>query len=106
MKKVSSKSVQGDEMREEYEFEGAVRGKHYKAMHDGYTVQIHQADGTTQVRNYALTNGTVFLHPDVRKYFPDSDAVNTALRSLIALMEAIPHRVVDNKEEPVRRGRS
>jgi hypothetical protein len=98
MKKVSSKLVQGNDMREEYEFEGAVRGKHYKPMHEGYTVHIHQADGTTQVRNYALTNGTVFLHPDVRKYFPDSDAVNSALRSLIALMEAIPHRVVDKKE--------
>lgn len=92
MKKVSSNAVQGDHMREEYEFKGAVRGKHHKAMHEGYTVHIHQADGTTQVRNYALTNGTVFIDPDVRKYFPDSDAVNSALRSLIALMEAIPHR--------------
>ena len=99
MKKVSSNAVQGDHMREEYEFEGAVRGKHHKAMHEGYTVHIHQADGTTQVRNYALTNGTVFIHPDVRKYFPDSDAVNSALRSLIALMEAIPHRVVDKGPE-------
>ena len=98
MKKVSSKLVQGDDMREEYEFEGAVRGKHYKSMHEGYTVHIHQADGTTQVRNYTLTNGTVLIHPDMRKYFPDSDAVNAALRSLIALMEAIPHRVVDKNE--------
>ncbi len=90
-------------MREEYEFEGAVRGKHYKPMHEGYTVHIHQADGTTQVRNYALTNGTVFLHPDVRKYFPDSDAVNSALRSLIALMEAIPHGVVDKGTRDVHK---
>ena len=67
-------------------------------MHEGYTVNIHQTDGTTQVRNYALTNGTVFLHPDVLKYFPDSDAVNSALRSLIALMEAMPIRA-DDKEE-------
>ena len=103
MKKVSSKLVQGNDMREEYEFEGAVRGKHYKPMHEGYTVHIHQADGTTQVRNYALTNGTVFLHPDVRKYFPDSDAVNSALRSLIALMEAIPHGVVDKGTRDVHK---
>ena len=54
MKKVSSKPVQGDDMREEYEFEGAVRGKHHKAMHEGYTVHIHQADGTTHIEGSSL----------------------------------------------------
>lgn len=99
MKKTISKRIQADEMRDEYDFKGAVRGKHYKPLHEGYSVRIHQEDGTTLVRHYALTEGTVLLHPDVRKYFPDSDAVNSALRSVIALMEAMPNELVENKEK-------
>ena len=98
MKKKVPKLIQGDEMRDEYDFKGAVRGKHYKPMHEGYSVYIHQEDGATQVRHYALTEGTVLLHPDVRKYFPDSDAVNSALRSVIALMQAMPNELVEKKE--------
>ena len=30
----------------------------------------------------------IHLVPDVRRYFPDSDAVNAALRGLIALIPA------------------
>ncbi|MCX6027965.1 MAG: hypothetical protein NT169_01525 [Chloroflexi bacterium] len=73
-------------MRAEYDFTGGVRGKHYKALRDGYTVKIHQADGTTVVQHYKIENGAVMLDPDVREYFPDSDTVNNALRSLIALI--------------------
>ena len=46
-----------------------------------------------------MTEGTVLLQPDVRKYFPDSDAVNSALRSLIALMEVMPHITVDKMQK-------
>lgn len=81
-----------DEMRPEYDFRGAVRGKHYKPLHEGYTVHIHKADDTTVVEHFTLEEGTVMLEPDVRKYFPDSEAVNTALRSLIALMAQMPSR--------------
>ena len=92
MKKEIPKSAQAenDEMRPEYDFRGAERGKHYKPLHEGYTVQIHQPDGTTVVEHYRLEEGAVMLQPDVREYFPDSDAVNTALRSLIALMSQMP----------------
>ncbi|MBN1891015.1 MAG: hypothetical protein JW850_23665 [Thermoflexales bacterium] len=100
MKKASSKPIQDDEMREEYDFRGAVRGKHYKPLHEGYTVHIHQPDGSTELHQYVLAEGTVLLQPDVRKYFPDSNAVNAALRSLIALMEAMPHRAVSKKKRP------
>jgi len=99
MKKISSKPIQDDEMRQEYDFRGAVRGKHYKPLHEGYAVHVHQPDGSTEVQHYVLAEGTVLLQPDVRKYFPDSNAVNSALRSLIALMEAMPHRTVGKKKK-------
>jgi hypothetical protein len=38
------------------------------------------------VQHVKLEEGTVLLEPDVRKYFPDSDAVNSALRCLIPLV--------------------
>ena len=81
-----------DEMRPEYDFRGAVRGKYYKPLHRGYTVHVHRADGTTIVQHFKLEEGTVMLQPDVREYFPDSEAVNTALRSLITLMAHMPSK--------------
>lgn len=79
---------ESDDMRAEYDFTGGVRGKHYKAMREGYTVKIHQADGATLVQQITLDEGAVALDPDVRRYFPDSEAVNTALRCLIPLVAA------------------
>jgi hypothetical protein len=55
------------EMREEYDFSGGVRGK-YAGRY---------AEGTNIVR----------LDPDVAKVFPDSDAVNSALRALVKIIE-------------------
>jgi hypothetical protein len=54
-----------DEMRPEYEFTHAVRGKHYAAYRAGTNV--------------------VLLDADVAKVFPDSASVNRALRLLIDL---------------------
>jgi hypothetical protein len=42
--------------------------------------------GTTVVQHFELEDGAVMLEPDVREYFPDSAAVNNALRCLIPLM--------------------
>lgn len=81
-----------EEMRPEYDFRGAVRGKHYKPLHKGYSVHIHKSDGTTVVQHLKLEEGTVLLQPDVREYFPDSESVNTALRSLIHLMSQMPRK--------------
>lgn len=73
-----------DEMRDEYDFSGkkGVRGKYHEAMKNGYTTIIHQADGSTVVRE----TRPIFLDEDVRAYFPDTKAVNDALRGLIALV--------------------
>lgn len=77
-----------DDMQPEYDFSGkqGVRGKYYQRLRDGYTVKIHQEDGTTIVQNIVRPEGTVTLDADVREYFPDAEAVNTALRALIQLI--------------------
>lgn len=93
MNKKTRKSARADtdrdEMRSEYDFasmSGGVRGKYYKAYRAGHTVTIHKANGTTTVQHFTLQDGAVMLEPDVRQYFPDSEAVNNALRCLIPLL--------------------
>jgi len=88
MKKAMTKRVQveGNDMRTEYDYEGGVRGKHYKAMQAGYTVTIHKADGTTTVKDVVPKEGAVVLEPDIQAYFPDSESVNRTLRCLIPLL--------------------
>jgi len=91
MKKVLNQNNKenDDEMLPEYDFSkmsGGVRGKYYKAYRAGHTVKIHKENDTTELHYFTLEDGAVMLEPDVREYFPDSDAVNNALRSLIALI--------------------
>ncbi|HBB96684.1 MAG TPA: hypothetical protein DC054_14965 [Blastocatellia bacterium] len=54
-----------DEMRDEYDFSGGVRGKFYKEYMQGTNV--------------------VLLDADVAEVFHDSEAVNQALRTLITI---------------------
>ena len=56
-----------DEMRDEYDFSDAVRGKYAKRYHQGSNI--------------------VVLDPDVAQRFPNSEAVNQALRSLAAIQD-------------------
>jgi len=91
MKKERDKSPdQVEDMRPEYDFSEGVRGKHYQAYREGHTVTIHQADGSTVVQHFEMDEGAIILEPDVRRYFPDSESVNTTLRSLIALLPQEP----------------
>jgi hypothetical protein len=80
------KSPSADEMLPEYDFSKGQRGKYFRRLRKGYTVEIHKADGTVEVRHHPPEEGTVRLEPDVREYFPDSESVNAALRSLITLI--------------------
>ena len=57
-----SQTDEHDTMREEYDFSGGVRGKHYEAYRKG----------TNLIR----------LEPDMAKVFKDSAAVNAALKKL------------------------
>jgi hypothetical protein len=85
-KRTSTKQVDASvDMRPEYDFTGGVRGKHYKALQEGYTIRIHKADGTI-VEKSVGGKGTVTLAPDVREYFPTSKDVNHALRTLISIV--------------------
>lgn len=77
------------EMRAEYDLTSlgdGVRGKYYQDYRAGHTVKVHREDGTTIIQHFDLKDGAVILEPDVREYFPDSAAVNAALRCLIPLM--------------------
>jgi hypothetical protein len=60
-------AAEADEMREEYDFSGGVRGKY----------AAHYAEGTR----------AVVLDADVAKVFPDAKAVNDALRALAKIIE-------------------
>jgi hypothetical protein len=90
MKKATRRTTtEWDAMRPEYDFKsmkGGVRGKYFKSYRTGHTVKIHKTDGTATVQHFTLEEGAVLLEPDVRKYFPDSEAVNQTLRSLISLL--------------------
>lgn len=62
------KAESDDDMLPEYDFTGAVRGKHYERYREGTNV--------------------VLLDPDVAEVFRDSAAVNDALRLLVSVAEA------------------
>ncbi len=53
-------------MRPEYDFSGGTRGKH--------------------ARRYAEGTNMVLIDPDVAEVFPDSAAVNEALRALLRIV--------------------
>jgi hypothetical protein len=79
-----SSPVNNDEMLPEYDFSNAERGKHYKAYRAGHTVRVTKADGSVQETHFTLADGAVMIDPDLHAMFPTSEAVNEALRSLIA----------------------
>lgn len=71
-----------EEMLAEYDLKDkkGVRGKYHDAFKKGYTVRVYEDDGAFSSEYFAS------IAPDVHEYFPDSDAINSALRSLIALI--------------------
>ena len=83
-----------DGMLPEYDFTGkkGVRGKYFRGLQKGYSVHIHNEDGTTTVQHFGPT---ITLDGDVATYFPDSESVNKALRSLISL---IPNKQIGEKK--------
>ena len=77
-----------DDLREEYdltELKNPVRGKYYQQYRKGHSVTIHHEDGTT-VEHFPPQDDLIVLDPDVKIYFPDSESVNSTLRSLIKLI--------------------
>jgi hypothetical protein len=87
MKKKDYKNeLANDDMLPEYDFKGGIRGKHYKEYRKGHTLTIHKTDGTTVVQHVKPEDGAIFLDPEIREYFPDSESVNKVLRSIIELI--------------------
>lgn len=66
--KKAPKKKESDEMLEEYDFRGAVRGKYAPAFSKGVKV--------------------VILEPDVARDFPDSKSVNKALRACATIIKS------------------
>ncbi|MCP4701579.1 MAG: hypothetical protein GY862_32680 [Gammaproteobacteria bacterium] len=55
-----------EDMRPEYDFSQGVRGKHYRAMQQGYTITIQRSDGTKQTKEIQAPSGAVILEADVQ----------------------------------------
>ena len=74
------------DMLPEYDFSGGVRGKYAATLREeGYSIREYNTDGSfTETR--VPGEKTVTLAPDVWEYFPNSQAVNYALRTLISLI--------------------
>ncbi|GAA6621767.1 hypothetical protein [Scytonema sp. NUACC26] len=79
-------STEVNDMPLEQELTGGERGKNYQASRRSHCVTIQQTDGTTIVHHYTREDGIVIIDPDVREYFPNAEAVNNALRTLINLV--------------------
>lgn len=88
MKKALSKKtkIADDEMLPHYDFSGGVRGKYAKRLREnGYTIRVIHDDGTyTETR--VPGERMIVIEPDVWEHFPNSQAVNHALRTLISLV--------------------
>lgn len=73
-------------MRAEYDFSGGERATYAAKLKErGYTIRVYQPDGTYTERT-VLGEKMVVLEPDVWEFFPDSEAVNRALRAIISVM--------------------
>ena len=72
----NNNSEREDEMRDEYDFSGGVRGRFYQ--------------------EYVKGTNVVLLDPDVAEVFRDSDAVNQALRTLMTVAK---NRVPESRRE-------
>jgi hypothetical protein len=97
MKKASNIPEEDDGMLPEYDFKGkkGMRGKYYLGPNQAHTVRTYHKDGTVTEQHFSSLGNTITLDPDVMAYFPDSESVNKALRTLIAL---VPNRQLAEKK--------
>jgi hypothetical protein len=68
------------EMPAEYDFEGkkGVRGKYAKAYSQGHSVRITKGKKVLSDQYFAS------IEPEMHVFFPDSKAVNKALRAIVS----------------------
>jgi len=72
MKKPKDEAEERDELRAEYDFSGGVRGKY--------------------AARYAEGTNLVLVDPELAKRFPDSAAVNAALRTLVKIVDIVERK--------------
>lgn len=66
--KTTSKKKKNDEMRAEYDFRKGERGKFYRPLEKGYSVRVHQKDGTTLVNHFALRENEIRILTEKELY--------------------------------------
>ncbi len=83
-----SETTDDNNMRDHYDFSQGVKGKYKQFINQPYTIKVHHKDSTTTTESIEPSEA-IFLEPDVREYFPDSETVNRALRGLIQLIPQV-----------------
>jgi hypothetical protein len=68
------------------DFTGGVRGKHSVSYRRGHTVKIRHDDDTVTVQRFIPDKDAILLDKDVKAFFPNAEAVNNALRTLINII--------------------
>ena len=63
-----------------------LRAQAERLLDNRYRIYLRHEDGSVSVRRYKLEDGAVLLAPDLRAYFPDSEATNRALRGLVEII--------------------
>jgi len=69
---MNKKQIESEEMLDEYDFTGGVRGKYVNRM---------------------TNRNTIILEPDVAEVFTDSESVNQALRGLLPIIQKQAEKV-------------
>jgi hypothetical protein len=85
----AKRPIADDDMRPEYDFSNAVRGKYYE--------------------RFRTSSNVVVLDPDVSRVFPNAAAVNQALRVLASVARArvpVPKRASRAAQRPRKRVRA
>ncbi|HYN02068.1 MAG TPA: hypothetical protein VE359_06460 [Vicinamibacteria bacterium] len=80
---MAKRPIADDDMRAEYDFSNAVRGKYYE--------------------RFKASSNVIVLDPDVSKVFPNAAAVNQALRVLASVARArvtVPKRASRATKRP------
>ena len=90
MKKATSKKriAEDDEMLPHYDFSNAKRNHFAKRFKDGAFIRI-LSEGKVVQTKFIYPKGVVVLDDDLKKLFPDSSAVNNALRNLVEASKSI-----------------
>ena len=66
---------------------------------NGYTIRVYRANGSVDEKR-VLGESLVSLDPDVQAYFPDSRAVNRALRKLISSEHRTGNKLMRERRHP------